>query len=352
MTLSDVRVVRGEETVLDRIDLEVERGERIGLVGLSGSGKSSLLRVIAGLDEPGAGTVTIGGEPVKGPRRDVTMVFQDDAVYEHLDVAGNLDFPLKVTSREAGPWLGQTADRFLIRGLLDRYPETLSAGQRHVVSAARALVRPEVEVVLLDEPMVGTDPHRRRLLVDTLLAHPDLTVVIATNDPIDVLRWADRAVVLAGGRAAQVASPIEAYRNPVSLEVAEVMGEINRIPAVVRRDGECRLEVGGSRILVDPVPADLEDGARVVMGVRPSSLEPAGEDVPFSQRLRATVGRVESTGAALRVYFGLGDAFGMGFVAEIQPGHHLAPGNRVDWRVATGSVGIFDPVRGRSLRSR
>lgn len=351
MTLSDVRVVRGEETVLDRIHLEVERGERIGIVGLSGSGKSSLLRVIAGLDEPGAGTVTIGGRPVKGPRRDVTMVFQDDAVYEHLDVAGNLDFPFKVTSRETGPWVGQTADRFLIRGLLDRYPETLSAGQRHVVSAARAMVRPEVEVVLLDEPMVGTDPHRRRLLVDTLLAHPDLTVVIATNDPIDVLRWADRVVVLAGGRAAQVASPIEAYHNPVSLEVAEVMGEINRIPAVVRRDADCRLEVGGSRILVDPVPG-LEDGARVVMGVRPSLLEPAGEDVPFSRRLRATIGRVESTGAALRVYFGLGDTVGMGFVAEIQTGHRPAPGNRVDWRVAPESVGIFDPVSGRSLRSR
>jgi ABC-type transport system involved in cytochrome c biogenesis ATPase subunit len=107
-----------------------------------------------------------------GTRREVTLVFQEDAVYDHLDVGENLEFPFRVTSRVGGRHIGATADRFLIRALLGRASTELSAGQRHVVAAARALVRPEVEMVLLDEPMVGTDPHRRRLLVEALLADP------------------------------------------------------------------------------------------------------------------------------------------------------------------------------------
>lgn len=335
--------------MLDAVDLEIAPGERLGLVGRSGSGKTSLLRVMAGLDEPASGQVLLGGEPMQGTRREVTLVFQEDAVYEHLDVGDNLEFPFRVTSRVGGSRVGDTADRFLIRALLGRSPGELSAGQRHVVAAARALVRPEVEVVLLDEPMVGTDPHRRRLLVEALLADPRPTVVVSTNDPADVLRWTERTVVLAGGRVAQAGAPVDLYRRPDSLEVAEVMGEINRLPAAVHHDDGWWLEIAGSRLTIpDPSPG-LVPGARVVLGVRPEALSPAGEGVPFGRRLRGTVGRVEVVGATYRVYFGVGNVAGTGFVAEIDGRHRFQAGDRVDWELPARAMLIFDAAGGRRL---
>lgn len=349
MTLSDLQVRRGGETVLDTVSLEMSAGERLGLVGRSGSGKTSLLRVMAGLDEPASGQVLLGDEPMLGTRREVTLVFQEDAVYEHLDVGGNLEFPFRVTSRVGGAHVGDAADRFSIRALLGRSPGELSAGQRHVVAAARALVRPEVEVVLLDEPMVGTDPHRRRLLVEALLADPRLTVVISTNDPADVMRWTERTVVLAGGGVAQAGAPLDLYRRPGSLEVAEVMGEINRFPAALRRDDGWWLEIAGSRLMIPDPPPGLATGARVVLGVRPEALTPAGAGVPFVRRLRGTVGRVEVVGAASRVYFGVGGVAGTGFVAEVDGQHGFRVGDRVDWGVLPKDMLLFAAAGGRRL---
>jgi ABC-type sugar transport system ATPase subunit len=349
MTLSGLEVRRGEETVLDGVSLEIAAGERLGLVGRSGSGKTSLLRVMSGLDSPASGSILLGGEPMMGTRREVTLVFQEDAVYDHLDVGENLEFPFRVTSRVGGRHIGATADRFLIRALLGRASTELSAGQRHVVAAARALVRPEVEMVLLDEPMVGTDPHRRRLLVEALLADPGLTVVISTNDPVDVMRWTDRTVVLAGGGVAQVGAPVDIYRRPISLEVAEVMGEINRLPAALHNDGEWWLEIAGSRITVPDPPPTPASGARVVLGVRPEALTPAEEAVPFGRRLRGRVGRVEMAGATRRVYFGIGNVAGTGFVAEVNSRHRFQVGDRVDWKVLASGMLLFDAAGGKRL---
>ncbi|HSJ33495.1 MAG TPA: ABC transporter ATP-binding protein [Acidimicrobiia bacterium] len=349
MTLAGVEVRRGADTVLDDVSLEVERGERIGLVGRSGSGKTSLLRVMAGLDSPASGDVLVAGRPMAGTRREVTMVFQEDAVYDHLDVGENLEFPFRVTSRAGGRHIDDTADRFLIRALLGRAATELSAGQRHVVSAARALVRPEVEVVLLDEPMVGTDPHRRRLLVEALAGDSTLTLVISTNDPADVLRWSTRAVVLADGGIAQTGVPVDVYRRPVSLEVAEVMGELNRLPAGLHRNGEWWLELAGSRIKIPDPPRNLVPGERVVLGIRPEALAPADETVPFARRLRATVGRTEVVGPTRRIYFGIGSVAGTGFVAEVDSRHRLQVGDRVDWEIRSKDMLLFDAPTGRRL---
>ncbi len=352
MTVTGVRLVRGEVGVLDRVDLALGPGERVGLVGRSGSGKTSLLRVMAGLDAPAAGEVVVGGRAMSGTRREVTLVFQDDAVYDHLDVFDNLEFPFRVTARVGGDRIVEAADRFRIRNLLARPASELSAGQRHVVAAARALIRPEVRVVLLDEPMVGTDPHRRSLLVETILARPDLTVVISTNDPLDVLRWTERVVVLAGGGIAQTGVPIEVYRRPGSLEVAEVMGEINRIPAVIGEaevPGERLVMVGGSRLTPGQAAPDLRPGDRVVLGVRPADLRPALASVPFHRRLRATVGRLEPVGARQRAYFGIGATAGTGFVAEVESHHRIRPGDHLDWEIPAPALLLFDPVSGRRL---
>ncbi len=351
ISLSGVSVVRGGTTVLEGVDLEVDEGEKVCLVGASGSGKTSLLRVIAGLDTASEGTVAIGGTPTSGTRRDVTMVFQDDTVYEHLDVSGNLDFPLRVTEDvpDRDHVVAAVASRFSIRRLLPRRPKTLSSGQRRVVAAARAVVRPEVSVVLLDEPMVGTDPHRRSRLVAAVMSRSDLTVVLSTNDPSDAMRWADRMVALDNGTIAQVGPPRAVHRAPISLAVADLTGEVNRVPASVTAVDGWKLVVAGSRLSVDPVPVGLVEGRRVVIGLRPSDLVPAAKGIPFDRRLRATVGRVETVGASQRVLFGLGDQPGVGFVAEVDATLVVHPGERLDWYVSPTLVRIYDPVSGRAL---
>ncbi len=349
--LSGVRVVHRGVTVLDSVTLNVARGERLGLMGSSGSGKTSLMRVMAGLDRPAAGEVRVNGEAGVGRRRQVTMIFSQDAVYDHLDVEGNLDFPFRVTedSSDRHARIADTADQFSLHRLMDRKPSTLSAGQRRVVAAARALVRPEVEVVLMDEPLVGTDPHRRQLLVEAVMARPDLTVVLATNDPADAFRWCDRIAVLAEGRVAQAGSPPDVYRDPCSLEVAEMIGELNRVPATVRRGAEWMVEVGGSTLALDPVPAGLVEGQRVVVGLRPGALTVASPGAPFERCLRGTVGRVEPLGARSRVLFGLGDQPGVAFVAEVADESRPKVGTRVDWLAPPDAIGLYDPITGLRL---
>ncbi|MFP3916131.1 MAG: ATP-binding cassette domain-containing protein, partial [Actinomycetota bacterium] len=285
-----------------------------------------------------------------GPSRSVTMVFQGDSVYEHLSVEGNLSFPLTV-GEEAPDRRGRvrrTARRFSLDRVLERTPDSLSVGQRRAVSAARATIRSDITVALLDDPLVGADRHLRRRLLESIIADRSLTVVFSTREGDDTLRWADRVAVLAGGRIAQEGVPIDVYRRPVSLEVAEMMGEINRIPATVSRR-EDALEVAGSRLAFDRGRRGPRPGERVVAGVRPSRLEVAGPGTPFSRRLRGTVGRIEPLGPGVRVLFGLGDRKGVGFSAVVGSASGLEVGDPVDWSVRPGSLRLYDPRSGRAL---
>lgn len=349
--LTEVRVVRSGLVVLDSVDLSVAVGERFCLMGGSGSGKTSLLRVMAGLDRPDHGQVMVGGTPVTGPRRQVTMIFSEDNVYDHLDVTGNLDFPFRVTedSRRRAGQVSETADLFSLHRLMDARPDTLSAGQRRLVAAARALVRPEIEIALMDEPLVGTDPRRRELLVEAVMSRAELTIVMATNDPADAFRWADRVAVLTGGVMAQVGTPDALYRAPVSLTVAELMGDLDRIPAKVVAHHGWAVEVAGSVLHLDPVPTGLTLGQRVVIGVRPPTLVPASAGIPFDRCLRTTVGRVEPLGGRNRVLFGLGDQPGVAFAAEVAADVPIAVGGRMNWFLSPEAIRLYDPISGRAL---
>lgn len=350
--MSGVSITRGGTTILDRVDLEVGRGERLCILGASGSGKTALLRVIAGLERPIRGEVDVMGEAPRPGRPDVTMIFQDDAAYDHLDVRGNLDFPFRLgaDAPDRSDRVQRTASTFSIRRLLSRRTTELSSGQRRLVSAARALVRPGVSLVLMDEPLVGTDPKRRARLVEAVMGRRELTVVIATHEPADAFRWADRVAVLEGGGVAQVGPPPQVYARPSTLEVAELMGEINRFPATLdAATASWRVDVVDSRLVVGEVPSGSQHGQRVVAAVRPEHLVLASAGIPFDRRLRATVGRVELIGARQRVLFGLGTNPGIGFVASIEASTPVSAGDPVDWYVPPDAIRLYEPLTGEAL---
>jgi multiple sugar transport system ATP-binding protein len=249
------KVFRGGVAGVRNVSLEIADGELVSLVGPSGCGKSTTLALIAGLEEPTRGTVRIGGEVVNGrspAERDIAMVFQSYALYPHLDVAGNLSFPLEVSGlaraeREAR--VRETAQLLELEGLLRRRPAELSGGQRQRVALGRALVR-RPKVFLFDEPLSNLDAGLRTQMRSELKKlHERLaaTFVYVTHDQVEAMTLSDRVVVMRGGEVQQVARPRELYARPLNTFVAGFFGtpHINLVPpAALGLPGADLLRVG------------------------------------------------------------------------------------------------------------
>ncbi|MFV0460999.1 MAG: ABC transporter ATP-binding protein [Actinomycetales bacterium] len=259
---------------LDHLDLEVADGELLVLVGPARSGKTSALRLIAGLEDVAAGRVLIGGRDVTNvpPKdRDVAMVFQNYALYPHLSVADNMGFTLKISgvpADEVTSRVTQAAEILGLTGYLSERPAALSSAQRQQVALGRAVVR-EPRVFLMDEPLVALEPSIREQTRDQiarLQKHLGVTTVYATTDPLEAMLMADRVAVLIDGRLQQVGPPREVYDSPVNAAVAGFIGlpPMNLFPLGVE-SGQVRL---GDLLL--PVPQD--DLTEVQVGVRPEDL--------------------------------------------------------------------------------
>jgi iron(III) transport system ATP-binding protein len=219
------------------VELEVHRGTTLALLGPSGCGKTTLLRLLAGFEHPDAGSVAIDGRPVAGDgvwvppdRRRVGMVFQDYALFPHLDVAANVAFGLPGRSRSRrrrAACVADILDLVGLSGLDHRYPHELSGGQQQRVALARALA-PEPSVILLDEPFSNLDASLRaqvRTDVERILAEARATAVFVTHDQEEALAVADEVAVMAAGRIAQLGPPEALYHTPADREVAAFVGE-------------------------------------------------------------------------------------------------------------------------------
>lgn len=225
----------GENTVLDRIDLQIEAGEMFFLLGPSGCGKTTLLRHIAGFYLPDEGSVWFGEQEVtRVPpyQRGTAMMFQSYALWPHLTVAENVAFGLeerRLPRPEISMRVAEALDVVQLGGLGKRRIQQLSGGQQQRVALARALVvRPHC--LLLDEPLSNLDAQLRlemRSEIRRVCKEFDLTAVYVTHDQEEALSMADRLAVMAGGRLAQVGTPQAVYRNPVSRMVAGFIGETN-----------------------------------------------------------------------------------------------------------------------------
>lgn len=291
----------GDVAALDAVDLAVDGAEVMAILGPSGSGKSTLLRSVAGLQPLSAGTVELDGVDVSRVpphRRGVGLMFQDRALFPHLDAAANIAFGLRMRRQPAAQIEARVAELLEVVGLPgagSRSVHTLSGGEQQRVALARSLA-PEPEVLLLDEPLGALDrPLRERLVVELreLFERLDVTVVSVTHDHAEAFALADRLAVMDRGRVLQVGSPAEVWGRPASARVASLLGFANVAPASVV-DGRLRTPWG------DLATSACRAGAVVVRpeGVR---LDPAGD-------LTATVRSSVFHGARTRLRLSLAGA--------------------------------------------
>ena len=274
--------------VIESIDLEITDGEFVVFVGPSGCGKSTLLRMIAGLEEISSGTIAIGGQivnEVAPAKRGVSMVFQTYALYPHMTVYKNMAFGLKQAKTpkdEIDQRVRNAAEILEISSLLDRTPKALSGGQRQRVAIGRAIVR-EPEVFLFDEPLSNLDAALRvqtRIEIARLHERLGTTMIYVTHDQVEAMTLADKIVVLRDGNIEQIGSPIELYRYPSNMFVAQFIGspKMNFFDSGDLTDAGRALIKSGADILgIRPEHFIVSDtGVSVVEGT-PNLVEHLGE---------------------------------------------------------------------------
>src|SRR6185295_13698753 len=273
----------GAVTAVDEVSLEIQPGEFFALLGPSGCGKTTLLRMIAGFEEPSAGAIRIQGQDVTSVpphRRPVNMVFQHYALFPHMTVEENVAFGLRYKPLVHAAHAARVAETLaLVRltGYEKRRPDQLSGGQRQRVALARALIL-EPQVLLLDEPLAALDPNLRKEVqveLKGLQRELGITFVFVTHDRQEALAMSDRIAVMNGGRIEQVGTPVEVFESPETEFVARFLGAVNIFTAEVRRaEGEIltlRLRDGTELAVADMGPPRLRrETVRFV--VRPEKL--------------------------------------------------------------------------------
>ena len=355
--LKDVRKAYGDLEILHGIDLDIKSGEFIVFVGPSGCGKSTLLRTIAGLEQITGGTLEIDGAIVNDippSQRGIAMVFQSYALYPHMTVYDNMAFGMRLAKKskqEIEERVRYAADILQLTPYLDRLPKALSGGQRQRVAIGRAICR-NPKVFLFDEPLSNLDAALRvatRIEIAKLSENmPDTTMIYVTHDQVEAMTLADRIVVLKDGYIEQVGSPMELYRNPGNLFVAQFIGSpsMNIVPGnVVKTGKKTEIEhVGGRKTLVPVETPAGAAGQQISFGVRPEDLYVAeGKTALFEGK----VDYVEQLGEVQLVYLDVGRE-GEPLVAKMPGNVEIARGGDMQFGADPGDLHIFD-ADGRSF---
>jgi multiple sugar transport system ATP-binding protein len=323
----------GLKKVLESIDLTIADGEFVALLGPSGCGKSTLLKLIAGLDEVSDGEIHIGGKLanyLKPGERNVSMVFQNYALYPHMTVGKNIGFPLKVAklTREAiAARVKYAAELLHLTEYLDRYPDELSGGQRQRDALGRAIVR-EPLAFLMDEPLSNLDAILRvEMRTELLHLHKRVgrTTVYVTHDQVEAMTMADRVVLLHDGIIQQIGTPDDIYETPANIFVARFVGS-----------APMNLFNGGT-----PMSFDLSGwpvGGPVTIGVRPEHLELVPSGTPGATAARVDV--VERVGADMFIHSVLDN--NEKAVARVENVRPPRQGDQVYFRPRPDRIHVFD----------
>lgn len=332
----------GAYTALHDINLTIADQEFMVLLGASGCGKTTLLRIIAGLETATTGEVWIGGRRVDHlPPKDrgIAMVFQNYAVFPHLTVFENIGFGLrmqKLPDAEVKRRVERTAGLMHIDQLLKRYSGELSGGQRQRVAVARALAM-EPDVILMDEPLSNLDALLRmemRAELKGVLAESKTTAIYVTHDQVEAMSMADRISVMHKGKIVQAATPLEVYRNPAAEFVASFIGNppMNFLPATPKG--------GGQWAVADQLIAGPQADKPLTFAIRPEDLRLADHG------LTATARVVEPLGAHLLVTC---EVDGASFRAVLDSDLTVKPGDKLTLAPQPERVRWFDPETTRAI---
>jgi multiple sugar transport system ATP-binding protein len=361
ITLEKVVKKYGALGVVHGIDLTIAHKEFVVLVGPSGCGKSTTLRMIAGLEDITSGLVRIGGQVVNDlpPRkRNISMVFQNYALYPHMNVRDNLGFGLKIAGQspvEIARRVAEAADILGLAPLLDRTPAELSGGQRQRVAMGRAIVR-NPDAFLFDEPLSNLDAKLRgqmRAEIKKLHRQVKTTVVYVTHDQVEAMTLADRIVVMKDGHIEQVGTPMEVFNHPDSTFVATFIGSppMNLLPGTVAGQ-TVRLADGTEVPVPDRLKAFVPDGMAVQLGIRPDDISPVGhglsQDGPGAE-MTLTVDLAEPLGMESLIYTRLA---GQEVQAKLYGPRIVTPGEVLTFRLALDRAHLFDAATGKSVRLR
>jgi multiple sugar transport system ATP-binding protein len=347
--IANVEKSFGTTQVIRGVDIDIEDGEFVILVGPSGCGKSTLLRMIAGLETVTSGEIRIGARVVNDvpPKdRDIAMVFQNYALYPHMNVADNMAFSLKLKKApksEIESRVGRAAEILGLSELLGRYPRQLSGGQRQRVAMGRAIVR-DPQVFLFDEPLSNLDAKLRvsmRAEIKELHQRLKTTTVYVTHDQIEAMTMAEKIVVLHDGIVEQIGAPLELYDHPANLFVACFIGSpaMNVIKGRIEEHGF--VSDAGVRLPLDTPPQNTA-GMSAVYGVRPEHLRLSSEGIA------AEVVVVEPTGSETQVVL---DAGGHQITALLRERITTRRGEIIHLCPDPALVHLFDAESGRCLTS-
>ncbi|MGB4866003.1 MAG: ABC transporter ATP-binding protein [Hyphomicrobium sp.] len=343
LTIENLTRTYGEATALNGVSLDVSPGEIVCLLGPSGCGKTTLLRVVSGIERPSTGRVLINDREVAGPTRyvppedrSIGLMFQDFALFPHLNILDNVAFGLRslapdVRERSARAIL----DRVGLADFAEAYPSTLSGGQQQRVALARAIV-PRPAVMLMDEPFSGLDIQLRDTMQEetlALLRETRATSLIVTHNPEEAMRLGDRIVVLKSGRIVQQGSTETLYRNPASLFVARLFSEINEIPVRVQ-DGRVVTAAGTF------AAPGLSDGTAAVLCLRERAIEitPAGAN--GCDKLNGRVTDIKFLGDMTRIDLAV-EGFDQILKARVGGADGLRKGSEVKVSIQPGAGLVF-----------
>jgi putative spermidine/putrescine transport system ATP-binding protein len=280
LELKELRRAFGPVVALDGINVSMKEGEFLSLLGPSGCGKTTALRLVAGFDRPDGGSIVIDGKDVTRTspnHRDMGMVFQAYSLFPNMTAEQNVEFGLRIRKDKRAPRRKRVAELLELVGLGHagkRYPHQLSGGMQQRVALARALAI-EPRVLLLDEPLSALDAKVRVQLreeIRRIQTQLGITTLYVTHDQEEALSVSDHVAVMWSGRIEQIGTPSEMYGAPATPFVAEFIGTMNRLEAVVLDGDRGEVEHGGTRLTVDTARGRSK-GERVLVLVRPELLE-------------------------------------------------------------------------------
>jgi ABC-type sugar transport system ATPase subunit len=349
---------------LSGISFDVADREAVFLLGPSGAGKTTTLRLVAGLEDATAGRIVIGGRDVTDltPReRNLAMVYDKHSLFPHLSIFENLAYPLRIRKMPEAAMkarIAEVAQTLQIEKLMDRLPAQLSGGQQQRVAIGRALVR-EADCYLLDEPISHLDAQlRAKMRVEFKRLQRDYraTMLYVSHDQLEAMTMADRIVLINKGRIEQIAAPQDLFDRPATQFAATFIGEpvMNTLPVRLgEEEGEAFLSLGTSRVPVDR--AWLARGealpASLILGVRPQqiALSPPGEQVPG--RVEGAVFAVETLGSRVIFDIEIGQSI-VRVMTTVDAARRFPEeiGAPIAFRVHPDFIYLFDPVSGRTLR--